>query len=1192
MNTTTYEVISSFAVISSKPTLFSSILGFASKGNKIEVISVSNGWTFFYYNSRSAYIRLSSLQLVPTIVTGSVTIKYIDEISLLEISYPTLYTNQVFNSYTYNSKSISGYTVSGSPSQTITLSATNPNQTITFKYKKILGSVTVKYVDETSLLDVRNQEIINNLSLGSYTYNSIIITGYSLSSASSQTVTLTDSNPNQTITFKYKKILGSVTIKYVDESSLLDVNNPVVTGNLSLGSYTYNSILISGYSLSSPTTQTVTLTDSDPNQIITFKYREILGSVTIKYIDESSLLDISNAVVTSNLNLGSYTYNSIVIAGYSISGSTSQTVTLTDATPNQTIIFRYKKLLGSVTVKYIHVASKNELTVANYYTNLDLKSYTYIAKDIPCYDVFGESSKTVILTESAPNQVITFEYKTIRLPLNPDKQNEVPYISTYYMKPVIGPNEEVIIDYYITDYYHNEYINEDYSSNLTVTVKIDGKPDIILPDLKAGDHSVNLGNFSTLGEQKFSILCTDQYGRNSHELFNFFLIKGVVNINEYVMSTNDLAYYKIDNTNNKTNVTSTREGLQKLLDDKKSQGYNKLILLSGIYRIDHLATIYIPTQFTLDMNGATLKLNGFTGAKALMLDINNTFDSHVVNGTIEGDYFEHDYTNSPNNSEWVNGVSIGGESKYSSYENIIIKDITGYGSTNGIANSRDGSLGYTYFYPTEIGDNFKLGDIDRSNGNSIPSINRTTCDFQDISGYSDIGYLSVSIYLGYQGNPCGTWNLICHYYDINKNFIKSIDAYQYRRIAVPSNAKFMKVTILNESYPSNLSIQLFRIPTNCNFSNIKHENCRAVGMAPNAMNNMLINSCEFTNSGQALAKCAFDAEDGWDMMQDVTFKALNFYNNPYNEFLTCAGHNFIVDGQISGNIYIWERTRSLVIKNCNDVSINLESGGKENIVKHGVYRVYNNNFTVGSVANNLSKSNRCIGALGGLISNSTLGGIVDNSVYNNCTISIGSSFFGYISKISMINCNFIPIATLTDRYELSFNGGNLNSIYFENCKFIGKSTLSNHNRFYCGNFVGCTFEDTNVSPNVNANSDDIISFSNCTLGYSANNFITYSPYAYSKGTFTNIKFDNCKINNIDNNTNSFVYAYAKPNGTCTFTNCTLTIPQSIIIFDGYPENIDYITGYSLQFINSTLPSNIQLISPAYKSNPNIKVSIS
>lgn len=776
--------------------------------------------------------------------------------------------------------------------------------------------------------------------------------------------------------------------------------------------------------------------------------------------------------------------------------------------------------------------------------------------------------------------------------LDLSKQNEVPYISTYYIKPIVTTNEDFILNYYVTDFYHKEYINEDTSETFTVTININGYPTIIKTNVSAGDNSINLGKFNNLGEQKFSILCTDKYCRNSHELFNFFLVRNDLVVKEYIMTTEDLVNYNIDNADNKDKVSTNRDGLQKLLDDKSNQGYNNLKLLPGIYRVDHLGTLYIPTNFTLDMNTATIKLNEFTGNKALMVDLNNTFDSHVINGTIEGDYFNHDYVNSPNNSEWVNGISIGGESKYSSFENLVVKDITGYGASNGIANSRDKKLGYTYLAPKAIGNTFKIGDINRTTGIDVTSTNRTTCDFRDISGYSDIGYLSVSRYLGYQGNPCGTWNLICHFYDINKKFIKSTDAYQYRRVAVPPTAKFVRVTILSLSYPTDLSIQLFRIPTHCSFKNIKLDNCRCVGMAQAAMKDMLVESCEFSKCGQSSAKCAYDAEDGWDMMQDVTFKALNFHDNPNNNFLTCAGHNFVVDGQVSGKMYIWERTRSLVLRNCKNSNVTLQSGGLSTILKHGIYRVYNNEFTGGTVANNLSKNNKCSGSLGGLVSSSTLGGLVNASIYTNCIIKINVDFLGYLSKISMINCDLIPESTFTTRYTLSFNGGHLNDNYFENCKFRGKSSLKNHNGFYSGKFIGCTFEDTTILPNVLANTDDIISFNSCTFGYSGANFIFYSPFAYSKGTFSNIQFNKCTIKNIDNNNKSLIYAYAKPNGSCTFNSCTLSIPQNITIFDGYPSNINYITGYSLQFINSPLPSNIQLISPSYKINPNIKISIS
>ena len=131
--------------------------------------------------------------------------------------------------------------------------------------------------------------------------------------------------------------------------------------------------------------------------------------------------------------------------------------------------------------------------------------------------------------------------------------NEVPYISTYYIEPKVAPNEDVIIDFYVTDYYHKEYTDEDTSETFTITVKIDGQKDIVKKNIKAGDNSINIGSFKTTGEQKFSIIATDKYGRNSHELFNFFLVEDSKekekSSKEYVMSKDDLLKYNIKNKN-------------------------------------------------------------------------------------------------------------------------------------------------------------------------------------------------------------------------------------------------------------------------------------------------------------------------------------------------------------------------------------------------------------------------------------------------------------------------------------------------------------------------------------------------------------------------------------------------------------------------------------------------------------------
>lgn len=797
---------------------------------------------------------------------------------------------------------------------------------------------------------------------------------------------------------------------------------------------------------------------------------------------------------------------------------------------------------------------------------------------------------TIFLTEKLISYVIN-KSNTINtnfISVKDINLNEVPYISTYYIEPKVSSKEDVIINYYVTDYYHKEYTEEDTSETFTITVKIDGKKDIVKKNVKAGDNSINIGKFKNSGEQKFSIIATDQYGRNSHELFNFFLVEEKdKEEKEYIMTEADLIKYNIKNADTYENKyiatltledptsenvkselekiastitptsnsytciiadtvgngepgnwweqtivkysddydknavmqesANTRIGLQQLLDDISAKGYSSIKLLPGTYRIDHEKSIFIPSNFTLDMNGATIKLNQFTGDSALMITLNNTFDSHVINGTIEGDYYSHDYANSPNNSEWVMGISIGGEAKYSSLKNLTVKDITGYGGSNGIAKSRDESLYYTYTNPTAIGDTFKLGDIDRSTGEYIESSNRTTSDFINIDGYDEIGYLSVSKYLGYQGNSSNTWNMIAHFYDENRNYISSIDGYFYRRIDIPSGAKYIKVTILEEAYPTDLSVQYFRVPTHCAFKDIKFENNRCVGLAQAAMKDMLVENCEFIRCGQSSAKCAYDAEDGWDMMQDVTFRKLSFHDNPNNDFLTCAGHNFVIEDMIDGKVYFWERTNSYVVRN----SSNLDSASLGHTTRNrsGYVRFYNNTINGNISISSAEENDNWPLTVKDCTINGRAENVIDNGLYLRCTIK---------SDISSNSNN---------TWNTALGNGN-----FKDCTISNKSGEN-----MGGAYENCTFE------NITGNIHGTFNINNSTI----NNWSTYAGSYDPSYTFTN-----CKLNNFE-----IIFGYWHQGATILFDNCSINNEDFLLKLPHYSMK------KTISVINSSFTSN-------------------
>ena len=366
-------------------------------------------------------------------------------------------------------------------------------------------------------------------------------------------------------------------------------------------------------------------------------------------------------------------------------------------------------------------------------------------------------------------------------------------------------------------------------------------------------------------------------------------------------------------------AVATAEGLQKLLNEKAAAGVRRVMLLPGTYRLSAFRRIELPDRLTLDLNGATLKQNAFTGCHSDLVVFASAYDAHLVNGTLEGDYWTHDYQHSPNNSEWPMGFTVSGESLYCSAEGVKVVDITGYGAGNGIG--KDARGGYARFYEglpkfAAGGLNPKTGEVDASDRF------RFTTDFKDLKKTKGFGRLQISKYLGYQGRATRSWQMTVCWYDAEKKFISSETAWQYREIWIPEKAEYLRVSVEEAdekaANEAGLKITSFRTPTNCAIRNCRFEHCRCVGYAASAMKNYLFEGNFFTTSGENAARCAFDAEDGWDQMQDVYFLRNTIRDNPCNNsILTCAGHNFILEKN-DCNIHFWGRTHSPCVRD-NDV---------------------------------------------------------------------------------------------------------------------------------------------------------------------------------------------------------------------------------------------------------------------------------
>ena len=173
-----------------------------------------------------------------------------------------------------------------------------------------------------------------------------------------------------------------------------------------------------------------------------------------------------------------------------------------------------------------------------------------------------------------------------------------------------------------------------------------------------------------------------------------------------------------------------------------------------------------------------------------------------------------------------------------------------------------------------------------------------------------------------------------------------------------------------------------------------------------------------------------------------------------------------------------------------------------------------------------------------------------------------------------------------------FNYANDNNCKFNNCYFSGKVALANHNGFYSGYFNNCIFDDVSIQPNVVAEESDEILFTDCTISSSSEYLIKYSPFNYTKGNYTKVKFYNCNISS-PGNIITFAYGYAKPSkGYLELNNCTLTLPNLKIFFDCFPQYIENIEDFNIILTNTSLNDSISILSNNLKNNPNINITIS
>ena len=750
-------------------------------------------------------------------------------------------------------------------------------------------------------------------------------------------------------------------------------------------------------------------------------------------------------------------------------------------------------------------------------------------------------------------------------------ESELPYINREFYNHTFKPLEEVIIGFYVDDEAESYYLNE-VESFYKLIIR-DNHRIIKEAFICSGSQKINIG-ILPIGEHVLSMEVLDIYGRLSYR--DYFEIRVAEPIEKviYALTDEDLLTYSIDKTG--VDFENTVKGFNQIIENLDEK-YNYLIIPEGTYQMKYGECISMKDNLTLDLNRSHFILQpNQIGNKNMQMEIKQCYDAHIINGTVEGDYETHDYKNSPNNSEWVSGINMDGRSKYCSYENVTVKNITGYGSNAGMGADRNGA---GYCWAIQYFTRSYNAEKRRYESNLI-----------DLSKFKVEGcnYFQIGLYLGYQGKPSDSWYFNIQFYNESEELIDDFKGYYYRRIYIPDNVKYCKIQNMKNGWmQSNVCLFAFKVPVNCEFKNVRHEMCRCVGCAPSAMESLRLIDSYFTRCGSNGAKCAFDSEDGWDMMHDFYMTNTVFENNFLNDWLTCAGHNFLLENnEYDGSMYVWTRCQNYTIRN-NKVK-NISEGSNKDT--HHV-RIYNNecsqNISSSKTLIKDCKANRIIGTATRcelkFLSNSN--GLVTNSVY---TLDNTIDYLGF--PLTIKNCEINLEEGLTS-HLVSFNAYDVSRI-FEDCNFNdGKYSLSNHNRFNSADFINCKFEAVHISAEVTTDTTltGCITFKNCELPINGE-LIKLSPYAYTRGR-VNIVFEGCKITDLGGGTadgyhkgTDLIYAFSKSTvGSITFKDCIIDKPEGKLL-SGYSDASDF--KLELIFENTPLSDNL-VIPDTYLDNVTI-----
>ncbi len=791
---------------------------------------------------------------------------------------------------------------------------------------------------------------------------------------------------------------------------------------------------------------------------------------------------------------------------------------------------------------------------------------------------------------------------------------KVPYVSTYYFNPKPSIHDDIRIPLYITDSEQSEYLSNDTDARLDLIYTIDGCSATV-KDIPLGDYTLTIGKLEE-GIHTISVQTLDRgTGLKSHELFNELWVidpekEEITSEQTYYMTEADLTEYNINNQNSTdpADCISTRDGLNRLFAEVQESGYRKILLLPGTYRINGEKTdpaydstqvfyISIPTHFTVDMNGSTFKLDTIVSDnQGCIVQINNAVDSHLMNGTLEGDRFERkalglesEEANRDCKGEPINTLLMQG-CKYSSVCNLTVKNTTGHAVGSG------GIFGPEYTMISQVTD---TAIFDGTEVDSDVCTTSSMIDLAPIMAWEEFdGYIFVAHLLGYKGIQGKSPIEYVSFYDENQNYLDTVVGYQYRKLRVPTGARYLRATFLGKiettGYEHTVTVYTQHLGDYISYQNIDFYDTRTTALVASCGSNILIEGCTYTRCGCSITPVAVDFEEGGEECQDLYYR-----NNVVREnvdtntgtVVDCAGYNHVYEGNRGHAIEIRNRVMGGVFRDTEDEASNvIWFLGTEKTGKYG--RVYRNDcgyiqFSDASLSEECRaqavtlKVKNCTIHCGGY--SEGVVAVADKVLYEDCTFP---NFFG--EKATFYSCTLQPAGELGvdlrfhdctfqviegDADELSLDLPYISDRLFERCRFEGKTILGSRAYrlgFSLGTFTQREFDNLTIY----LRAEEVMAptiFEDCTIHSDAENFIYVGAFSGDCNP-VDLQFRNCRIS--QSGEGSLIFFYAKPSegSRLLFDHCTVNKDRGALLrFDesdlaGVKEQVRL----DLRFVKSTI----------------------